>query len=68
MGGGKKRLSRRISKLSGRVEGEGEGGNISKPGGRDMLDLDLQNKRGAEGEYLTFTNISKLQRTGLFSN
>ena len=37
MGGGKKRLSRRISELSGRFEGEGEEGNISKSGERDSV-------------------------------
>ena len=57
-GGGKKRLSRRISELSGSFEGEGERGKISQSGGRDILDFQI--RKGQEGELLTFSNISKL--------
>jgi hypothetical protein len=46
--GGRKRLSRRISELFGRYEGEGEGGNISKSGGRDSKEFQI--KRGSKGD------------------
>jgi hypothetical protein len=47
-GGGRKRVSKRISELSGRFEEGGGGGSISQSGGGDGIDLFVE--RGSEGE------------------
>ena len=47
-GGGRKRLSRRISELSGRFEREGGGGSIGQSGGRG--DTEFQVKGCSEGD------------------